>query len=296
MNGCASEEIKNEYDKNRMSSLERRPVRFVNTSCIYNPLDGECQYLDDKSLLCSMGQCNEGNCNTGKGKVSYPGCTTIEGVFKNGKIDGELDLIECGCGLHFIGVQKESTLKGKHIFPNGEIYEGTIIDGLKQGKGNYKDINGVTYNGNWKNNIREGRFTINDNQRGMKRIVTYINGKDDDERERERQKAIEDARQRSYEIAESKRREIVNLEWHRKFIACRVFRDYEQCNRNVPITFINSDGIKYQSLCGKTIRSERISFQCKVSGNPFGAIANPVVYLHYDEMGNCSNRAHDLCK
>lgn len=286
ISGCSSQE---------KGLIPGKPSRFANASCTYNLLDGECQYLQDGSILCSMGQCNEGNCTSGKGKISYPGGTTIEGVFKNGKIDGVVDLRGCG-GVNFIGVQKDNSLKGKHIFSNGEVYEGTIIDGMKQGKGVYTDINGVVYNGNWKDDIREGRFIISGRLGGNKRILTYINGKDDDERERDRQNAMEEKRQQEYEFAVAKRKDSENLEWHRKFLDCNVFKYYKQCNRNVTINFINSESKGNYSVCGKILRSEKIYFQCQVNGYSQRAMNSTVVYLFYDQMGNCSSKYEDLCK
>jgi hypothetical protein len=105
------------------------------TSCSFNPLDGECSYYSDKSVLCSMGKCSLGDCITGKGAIAYPNGTTIETSFKKGKMDGLQSLKECSNGLLFLGILDAKSSKGKHTYPNGEVFEGSIIEGKKQVKG-----------------------------------------------------------------------------------------------------------------------------------------------------------------
>ncbi len=60
----------------------------VGNYCSFNPLDGECTYYNDNnSVLCSMGKCNEGDCITGKGVLTYPSGTTLETNFKKGSME-----------------------------------------------------------------------------------------------------------------------------------------------------------------------------------------------------------------
>ncbi len=94
--GCASEEVKKE------------PPRAVEKqlSCTFNQLDGECRvlktFLIDKQkgepyLICSMGTCSDGDCENGKGTLSYPGVCKIELNFKKVKLNGmgSFDLWVC---------------------------------------------------------------------------------------------------------------------------------------------------------------------------------------------------------
>ena len=76
---------------------------------------------------------------------------------------------------------------GLRTFPSGAVYFGEWLEGVRQGKGNYKDKNaGVSYDGYYVRNMRSG-FGIekregtyykegmwkNDVQEGQGRVVVY---------------------------------------------------------------------------------------------------------------------------
>ncbi len=132
--GCASEEVKQE------PVIEVRQI-----SCTFNQLDGECKYFDNGATLCSTGTCSEGDCTTGKGVLTYPGGSKLEGIFKDGKLNGAGSYQ--GCSESFVGTFKND-FKEKGIFASkdtNKIYEGTFKDELKSGNFNvYLDYNQQT--------------------------------------------------------------------------------------------------------------------------------------------------------
>jgi hypothetical protein len=133
--GCASEEVKKEPP----SAVEKQ------LSCTFNQLDGECKYFDNGATLCSTGTCSEGDCTTGKGVITYPGGSKLEGIFKDGKLNGAGSYQ--GCSESFVGTFKND-FKEKGIFASkdsNKIYEGTFKDELKSGNFNvYLDYNQQT--------------------------------------------------------------------------------------------------------------------------------------------------------
>ena len=129
--GCASEEV-------------RETVPDVKQiSCTFNQLDGECKYFDNGATLCSTGTCSEGDCTTGKGVINYPGGSKMEGIFKDGKLNGAGSYQ--GCSESFVGTFKNDFKEKGFIFSNGtdKIYEGSFKDEQKNGNFNvYLDYNG----------------------------------------------------------------------------------------------------------------------------------------------------------
>ena len=130
LSGCASKKVK-------------VPVAEVKQiSCTFNQIDGECKYFDNGTILCSTGNCSEGDCITGKGVLTYPGGSILEGTFKDGKLNGAGSYQ--GCSESFVGTFKND-LKDKGIFVSngsGKIFEGTFKDELKSGNFNvYLDYN-----------------------------------------------------------------------------------------------------------------------------------------------------------
>ncbi len=270
----------------------------VGNYCSFNPLDGECTYYNDNnSVLCSMGKCNEGDCITGKGVLTYPSGTTLETNFKKGSMEGTISLKECSYGITFVGILKNDSRIGKFTFSNGETYEGTMIKGKKEGKGILVDTAGNIFEGSWKNNIREGKFIIKYSDTKTKKIVTYIDGYDDEERERYRQFAIERKRREEAELAEARINSSTNLRWHKKFLACNVFSVHDHCDTNVPIIYKSNlvNEIGYRKICGKTLKYEKIYFQCQVRGYQRRALHDTAITIWNDEYGNCSPIIDDLC-
>ncbi|KAJ3277905.1 hypothetical protein HK104_002851 [Borealophlyctis nickersoniae] len=52
---------------------------------------------------------------------------------------------------------KERHGKGKNTFPDGDVYEGTYVSGVRSGQGVYKwKATGARYSGEYKENVRDG--------------------------------------------------------------------------------------------------------------------------------------------
>jgi len=49
------------------------------------------------------------------------------------------------------------TFSGKFTWPSGDVYQGTIQDGKKHGKGTLTWSDGSKYEGEWKNGVRAGK-------------------------------------------------------------------------------------------------------------------------------------------
>ena len=81
----------------------------------------------------------------GAGVVSYYNGDKLEGVFKQGELDGP----------------------GTLTSVTGDIYKGLIIDGKRQGQGSYHWARGSSYVGMWEDDIRQGQgvFTWNNGTR-----------------------------------------------------------------------------------------------------------------------------------
>ena len=287
---CSSEEP-------RQVNKEEAPVAPRISSCSFNPLDGECTYYSDKSVLCSMGSCTLGDCTTGKGTLTYPSGTTLETTFKKGKIEGSLSLNQCGNGVQFVGILKDYARKGKHTYPNGETYEGTIIDNKKEGKGIFVDKAGNIYEGSWKNDIRDGKFTIKDFESKSKSTVTYINGKDDEERERERQYAIDRKRKEEAERAQNRISAAESSVWHNRLLTCSsAFTSRgSKCDGNYPIVFKSTSIKEYVRICDKTYARQYVSFRCKTQSQIIGpSQQDETSVTYYDQFGNCVH-PDDLC-
>lgn len=49
---------------------------------------------------------------------------------------------------------------GIYTWKDGSQYEGTFLNGKKNGKGRFRDVNGAVFVGNWKNGKRYGKGTL----------------------------------------------------------------------------------------------------------------------------------------
>jgi len=57
--------------------------------------------------------------------------------------------------------------KGKATYPNGDVYEGSFVEGVRQGKGTYKcRATGDTFEGSWENNLKTGLARVTYKKRG----------------------------------------------------------------------------------------------------------------------------------
>lgn len=174
---CASEEIKEEINT-------KRPPEVTKTSCTLTLLDGECLGYSNRLNSCSMGICKEGDCSTGMGKKEFPGGSIHEGNFKNGFLNGEGTISECGV-KNFTGLVKDGIPeKGTFTFEDSSTYTGVIKKDLFEGKGVYKTASGDEYDGTWKTGKKNGKFNITIG--GEKSSITYQD--DEDVREIARRK------------------------------------------------------------------------------------------------------------
>jgi hypothetical protein len=238
--GCASEELK-------------EPVADgVQFSCTLNQLDGECRFIGTRVgegiynniyTICSMGTCSAGDCINGKGTLTYPAGSKLEGTFKKGILNGAGGFE--GCGSSFTGIFKDNQ-KDKGILLtrvkkyNAEIvqyYEGSFQNEMRNGKGIYysslnKWDDKKIYDGIWKNDIKNGAFVVYSDFDGNFPIsengvvfkssysdtkkITYVNDRnkeeiDQEERDRKYQ-AIEDAKEKE----ENRKRAAREAEYERK--------------------------------------------------------------------------------
>lgn len=56
------------------------------------------------------------------------------------------------------------------------VYEGDFVNGLKEGKGYYRGINGVKYKGDYKNGVKEGFGEIYNNDDTLSYKGEFKNG------------------------------------------------------------------------------------------------------------------------
>ena len=68
--------------------------------------------------------------------------------------------------------------KAKIVYPNGDTYDGEILNGMKHGKGTYKWSKGASYDGAWKNDVMSGKGTfLYTSDSYPKLVVTFKDGK-----------------------------------------------------------------------------------------------------------------------
>lgn len=62
-------------------------------------------------------------------------------------------------GDYFEGkIYKGNTIEGKMVYADGSFYVGQFMtDGYRDGKGTFYDLTGGRYEGNWKNNLKDGQ-------------------------------------------------------------------------------------------------------------------------------------------
>ena len=223
--GCASEEVR-----------ETEPdVKQI--SCTFNQLDGECRFFSsflgerDKGnsySICSVGTCSEGDCENGKGVITYPGGSILEGFFKDGKLNGAGSYK--GCSGSFVGTFKND-FKEKGIFvskDSNKIYEGTFKDELKSGNFNvYLDYNQqfpFAENGKVLDGVYSKKITmpfimdidknIYDSQEKQRKEEEARRKKDEEEdRKREAQRKIEQAKYEKEEQARSAQIQAEERKW-----------------------------------------------------------------------------------
>ena len=88
--------------------------------------------------------------------------------------------IELEDGGYYIGELTNNEIpngKGKYIFKNGEIYEGSIIEDKFEGYGKYIYENGEYYIGQWKEDLRNGKGILYYKDGNIKYEGDFVNDK-----------------------------------------------------------------------------------------------------------------------
>ncbi len=265
--GCASEEV-----REPVPELVEKEV-----SCTFNQLDGECRvfstFLGDREKgnsysICTLGTCSEGNCENGKGTLSFPAGSKIEGTFKKGKLNAAGSYV--GCGSNYTGtfkdnlkekgvlIEKSKSNRGSYLV---QYYDGSFQNEMRNGKGIYyssryaRDNNDSNiYEGSWKDDVKNGIFVVYSNFNGdsplsekgavLKSVydgtekITYINGIDkviveQEERDRKeedlKRKKIAEQEERNRKEEDLNRKKIAEQEERdRKYIAIKEAKEREE--------------------------------------------------------------------
>ena len=278
--GCASEEVKEE------PKLVEKEV-----SCTINQLDGECRVFKsfigdrengDSYFICSIGTCSEGDCENGKGTLSFPAGSKLEGTFKKGKLNGKGSYE--GCGGSYSGTFKDN-LKEKGVEITREklksggeyvtYYDGSYQNEMRNGKGIYyysssNDSN--IYEGNWKDGNQNGPFVVYSNFKGVFPIsengivlkssyegfnkITYVNGYTKEEWDQEERERKEERRRIAQEEAEEKRRIAQEEADRRRAENSRKSYKKKECEEGIELCMMVS-GASY-STCKYQMKKESI--------------------------------------
>lgn len=154
--------------------------------------------LDDKQESSSIGV-YEGSRNAdklrhGRGKNTFPNGDVYEGQYVNGKRYGE-GSYTWKQGHSYVGSFQDNQRHGQGVFtyPDGSKYNGIFLmtqvtctwiqvhsfltqghftHGKRHGQGSYLFVNGDIYQGEWANDIKEGKGTI----LVTIGIYSYVNG------------------------------------------------------------------------------------------------------------------------
>ena len=100
------------------------------------------------------GECISGNCEDGKGTLTFPDGSKYSGEFKNGSPNGQC-IFTGQDGTQYIGEFKNGRPDGQGdmTFPNGSEYVGKFKNGFPDGPGTFTDANnGNIEKGVWQNN------------------------------------------------------------------------------------------------------------------------------------------------
>jgi len=99
-------------------------------------------------------ECISGNCEDGKGALTFSNGNKYIGEFKNGSPNGQI-IFTGPDGTKYIGEFKNGSPDGQGdlTFPNGSKYVGKFKNGLPDGPGTYTDANGNIEKGVWRNNV-----------------------------------------------------------------------------------------------------------------------------------------------
>jgi hypothetical protein len=103
------------------------------------------------------------NLKEGNGKLTFADGLIYEGEFKNNKNEGYLKAYDKYGKIVFDGTineKCEATGFMIHTDSNGSLYEGYVVNNLKEGKGIFTFANGNIYEGEFKDDMRHGKGTL----------------------------------------------------------------------------------------------------------------------------------------
>ncbi|KAL7943512.1 hypothetical protein V8C42DRAFT_329261 [Trichoderma barbatum] len=63
--------------------------------------------------------------------------------------------------------------KGKKTYKDGSVYEGWFLNNKRNGIGFYKSSSGMLYEGTWRDDVKEGFFTVTDFTSGFKKRCKF---------------------------------------------------------------------------------------------------------------------------
>ncbi|MDD4576672.1 MAG: hypothetical protein PHI36_09615, partial [Bacteroidales bacterium] len=113
---------------------------------------------DSQGNLVYVGQWDKG-LYVGNGRLSNMDGTFYEGSFLDGKFHGEGNLFDKEGYLFYSGAfeKGEKNGIGRFFYKDGATYYGEIRNGVLKGKGTYNDTKGGRYEGEFSNNLKNGK-------------------------------------------------------------------------------------------------------------------------------------------
>ena len=115
---------------------------------------------DEESI--GYGQCVEGNCENGKGKMVWGVDSSYTGGWVNKKRNGQGTLTHSD-GTKYVGEYKDDKMHGQGTYTwqnPWEQYVGEFKDGNKHGQGTLTFADGEKYVGGWKDRKKHGQELI----------------------------------------------------------------------------------------------------------------------------------------
>ncbi len=115
------------------------------------------------AIAFASGNCLSGDCENGKGVMSWEDGTQYTGEFKDGLPHGEGTFEYPKGKTKEIGKTKGIKYKGKPMslnLPMGQKYTGEVKDGERHGKGTLVYRSGTKYTGEFENGVKQGQGVL----------------------------------------------------------------------------------------------------------------------------------------